>query len=100
MEGVIRDKKPNGIHNDSPAGTRIKLSTLKQKTPLQAESLHIGLARRFSRTVQGHMKIFINEVPLKPIRIELHKNSPLLTEELITGKFRRWQSSKLCLFVF
>ena len=30
------------------------------------------------------MKIFINNIMLKPIQIELHKNSPSLSEDLIT----------------
>lgn len=80
--GTIRNLKPSGIHNDSETGTRVRLSTLKQKSALKTDKLHIALARRFSRTVQGHMSIFINEEPLKPIQIKLHKNSPSLTEEL------------------
>jgi hypothetical protein len=86
LEGSIRDVKPSGIHNDSKSGTRIKLSTLKQKSSINIDALHISLARRFSRTVQGHMKIFINDVLLKPVQITLHKNSPLLDSELKVQK--------------
>lgn len=82
LEGTIRNKRPEDIHNSSETGTRIKLFTLKQKSPLLVESLHTALARRFSRTVHGHMKIFINDEPLRSIEIELHKNSPSLNEKL------------------
>lgn len=84
LVGIIRDEKPDRAHKLSLAGTLINLFSLKQKTPISADSLHISLARRFSRTVQGRMKIFINGTPLKPIKIELHKNSPPLLEEMET----------------
>ena len=82
LEGIIRNRKPTDIHNNSKSGTRIKLSMLKQRSHLSLETLHNTLARRFSRTVRGLMKIFINNEPLRPIQIELHKNSPSLTEDL------------------
>ena len=82
LQGIIRDRKPNGIHDDSISGTQIKLSVLKQKSCISIDTLHISLARRFSRTVQGHMKIFINEIPLRPVEIILHKNSPALDQDL------------------
>lgn len=83
LEGTIRERKPFGIHNNSPSGTRITLSILKQKTNVDADALHVSLARRFSRTVRGHMKIFINGTELKPIQIALHKNSPPFNADLI-----------------
>ena len=83
LEGIIRDAKPKNIHNNSISGTRIRLSKLKQKSFLDIRALHVSLARRFSRTVQGHMKIFINDIPLHNIQIILHKNSPELNGELI-----------------
>ena len=82
LEGTVRDRKPLGIHNNSSAGTRINLSTLKQKSPINVDALHIALARRFSRTVRGHMNIFINDVPLRNLQLELHKNSPALDSAL------------------
>jgi hypothetical protein len=82
LQGIIRDEKPGEIHNNSKSGTRIKLATLKQKSSIDLDALHIALARRFSRTVQGHMKIFINEEPLRALEIILHKNSPALNGEL------------------
>ena len=82
LEGIIRNIKPAGVHLSSETGTRIKLFSLKQKSALLAESLHISLSRRFSRTVRGHMKIFINDESLRPIEMELHKNSPPLGEKL------------------
>ncbi|HBM16114.1 MAG TPA: hypothetical protein DD381_07230 [Lentisphaeria bacterium] len=86
LDGTIRDEKPKGIHEVSCSGTRIRLSTLKQQTSIDINALHISLARRFSRTVQGHMKIFINEEPLKPPKIDIHKNSPPLDNELETER--------------
>jgi hypothetical protein len=84
LQGIIRNRKPIGIHNNSSSGTRIKLTTLKQKSSIDTDALHISLARRFSRTVQGHMKIFINDVALRPLQITLHKNSPDLNSDLIS----------------
>jgi hypothetical protein len=46
----------------SPSGTLIDLCELKHKTPLSRETLQEALGRRFSRTVRGEMKIFINEM--------------------------------------
>lgn len=86
LEGIIRDRKPNSIHNNSHSGTRIRLSNLKQKSFLSVDALHISLSRRFSRTVQGHMKIFVNDEPLRPLQITLHKSSPALESEMITDE--------------
>jgi len=86
LEGTIRDRKPYCIHNDSISGTKISLSILKQKSPIKIDQLHVSIARRFSRTVQGRMKIFINSTPLKPLEIELHKNSPQISDSMITEK--------------
>ncbi len=76
------------IGNDS--GTRITLKGLKHETALSAETLHRSLARRFSRSVQGHMKIWINGTELKPLELDLHKSSPAIghvfEETLTNGK--------------
>jgi len=55
--GVITSP-PSDI--DSSSGTRIVLADLKHKTPLDLNGLREALGRRFSRTVRGQMKIFIN----------------------------------------
>lgn len=84
--GILREAKPVDIHNNSESGTRISLSDLKQKSAVNIEALHIALARRFSRTVQGHMNIFVNEIPLKKIQLDLHEKSPLLDDDFKTEK--------------
>lgn len=86
LEGVVRDRKPYNTNLNSVTGTKITLSFLKQKSSFKIDQLHMSLARRFSRTVQGHMQIFINNVPLKPLEIELHKNSPLINDSMKTEK--------------
>jgi HSP90 family molecular chaperone len=44
----------------SESGTIIKLSKLRHSTPIDVNSLTETLARRFSRTVRGEMKIIVN----------------------------------------
>lgn len=94
LEGIIRNRKPFNINNNSDTGTKVTLSILKQPTPLNIESLHISLGRRFSRTVQGHMCIYINHTLLKPIQIQLHKNSPSYLENIITEELSNGQKVK------
>ena len=67
----------HSLHGAS--GTRITLVGLKHETPLEPDSLHRSLARRFSRSVQGHMKIWIDGQELKPFDLDLHKTSPPLS---------------------
>lgn len=51
----------------SPQGTRLTLRTLKQASPPDIAGLREALARRFSRTVRGHMAIEVNgEVLTEP----------------------------------
>lgn len=74
-------------------GTTITLSELKHKTPPDIEGLHQSLGRRFSRTVLGEMKIFINDEPLKPVDINFVKRSPETgetTETLSCGNEITW----------
>lgn len=42
------------------SGTRIVMSNLKHKTPINIESLNRALARRFSTRVRGKMEIYLN----------------------------------------
>lgn len=42
-------------------GTRIVMRDLKHKTVPEVDTLREALARRFSRTVRGHMKVMVNE---------------------------------------
>lgn len=62
LEGVISVGPPAGA--TSTQGTRIALSDLKHSTPLAGEVLREALARRFSRTVRGHMEIRVNGEPV------------------------------------
>jgi len=86
LEGIISDQKPSGLHKNSNSGTKITLSKLKQKTCIDVNKLNDCLYRRFSRSVQGHMTIIINGIPLKSISLDLHKNSPFLDSDLQTEK--------------
>lgn len=51
-------------------GTRVTLEGLKHSTPIDIESLHRSLARRFERLVKGEMQIFINNEILQEYEIE------------------------------
>ncbi|GAA1884681.1 hypothetical protein GCM10009715_33650 [Paeniglutamicibacter psychrophenolicus] len=68
----------------STTGTTITLSTLKHKTPPDIAGLHQSLSRRFSRTVLGEMKIFINEEPLQPFEVTFTKRDPAVGEDTAT----------------
>lgn len=74
---------------ESPAGTSIDLRELKHKTPLDLEALKESLGRRFSRTVLGRMKIYVNGEEVGKPNLELTKIVPeeggYITEELSDG---------------
>ncbi|MCA1811941.1 MAG: ATP-binding protein [Halobacteriales archaeon] len=59
--GTLGDAKGES----TPSGTRVVLSGLKHKTPLDKERLRQSLARRFSRRVRGQMEITVNGTPLE-----------------------------------
>ena len=70
-------------------GTLITLTGLKHKTPLDEDRLRDGLARRFSRTVRGQMKILVNGVEVGEPDIKLESRVPtagMTTVELADGK--------------
>lgn len=60
----------------SAHGTRIVLSTLKHSTPLSHDNLRESLARRFSRTVRGRMRVFVNGVEVAEPDLELTYREP------------------------
>ena len=80
------------------AGTQIKLSTLKHKTPLDVPAIRRALARRFARRVRGEMVILVNGQPLgNPYEgIKLEKEVPedegmLLEERLEDGEVVKYR---------
>lgn len=58
------------------SGTRIELSGLRHTTPIDVNALKETLSRRFSRTVHGEMKIFINDEPLDDPKLEYFYRFP------------------------
>ncbi len=58
------------------SGTRVVLSDLKHKTPLNPEDISLALARRFSRRVRGEMEIFVNGSSLPDPTPPLDKRTP------------------------
>lgn len=76
-----------------PSGTRVVMSALKHKTPPDIQGLHQALARRFSRTVTGEMKIVINGADLQQPQIDLSLREPEKeekTEDLGDGNSITW----------
>lgn len=57
IQGWVRPQPPE---LDGPHGTILKLTLLKNKTPLQAGVLRDSLGRRFSRRVRGFMAVTVN----------------------------------------
>jgi len=57
-------------------GTILILCDLKHTTPINIESIHQSLARRFSRVVKGEMNIFINNDALKEPDLDLNFQCP------------------------
>jgi len=83
------------------SGTLIRLGDLKHSSPIELDSLRETLARRFSRTTRGEMKLLLNGVELEEPNIETFFKSPkekeFETEKLPGGqevKFRYSFSKK------
>ncbi len=75
------------------SGTRISMKLLKHKTPPDVDGLHQALARRFSRTVVGSMKISINGEGLRAPNLSLSMREPAeddKTETLSDGEEISW----------
>ncbi|MDR1925289.1 MAG: ATP-binding protein [Planctomycetaceae bacterium] len=53
------------------SGTRIELSSLRHTTAIDIDSLKETLSRRFSRTVHGEMKIFVNDIEICEPQIDV-----------------------------
>lgn len=74
----------------SVSGTLIELSELRHSTPIEISLLTETLARRFSRTTRGHMKIGINHVELIepdiPVMYSFPQTSSYETVKLKSGK--------------
>lgn len=60
----------------SSAGTRLVLRTLKHKSPVDEDKLREALARRFSRTIRGAMKILVNGVEVGEPSLEIDERFP------------------------
>jgi len=73
IEGIIGAPPPDAV---SPGGTRIILTDLKHKTPLDVDGLREALGRRFSRVVRGEMTIFVNDNPLGDPTLDLETRVP------------------------
>jgi uncharacterized protein YicC (UPF0701 family) len=58
------------------SGTIITLKRLKHKTPISSDDLQQFLARRFSRTIRGEMKILINGTELCEPIIDFESREP------------------------
>jgi hypothetical protein len=76
------------------SGTRVVLSGLKHKTPIDKERLRQSLARRFSRRVRGQMEITVNgtalEDPTPALRLR-HPEIGMAEDTLEDGnKVRYW----------
>jgi Histidine kinase-, DNA gyrase B-, and HSP90-like ATPase len=60
----------------TPSGTRLVLRDLKHKSALDEGKLSEALARRFSRTIRGEMKIFVNGQEVGEPNLELDERFP------------------------
>ena len=82
QSGVAADVPIKGIRSVNPAtaisagGTRLVLRALKHKSPLDADKLSEALARRFSRTTRGEMKIFVNGVEVGEPALDIEERFP------------------------
>jgi len=77
----------------SDAGTRLVLSDLKHKSPLDADKLSEALSRRFSRRTRGEMKIFVNGVEVGEPALDIEERFPptgYYTENLEDGNEVRY----------
>ncbi|KIC59976.1 ATP-binding protein [Microbacterium hominis] len=90
IHGTVTDEV---AHLPYPSGTRVVMTALKHKTPPDIEGLHQALARRFSRTVIGEMRIVINGAELQQPKIELSMRDPSSgerTDDLGDGNKVTW----------
>lgn len=74
IPGAVSDALPEGLPSSS--GTRLTLSGLKHKTPVDENGLRESLARRFSRTVLGSMVIRVNGVEVAEPALQLDFRLP------------------------
>lgn len=65
------------------SGTRVSMRSLKHKTPPDVDALHRSLARRFSRTVVGEMRVFINGESIREPVLNLNMREPSSGETLV-----------------
>jgi len=73
IEGIIGMPPSDAV---SPSGTRLILTNLKHKTPLDVDGLREALGRRFSRVVRGEMTIFANGNPVADPALDLEMRVP------------------------
>jgi hypothetical protein len=69
----------------SKSGTKIVLSKLRHKTPIDHQLLETTLSRRFTRSVKGLMQVQINESPIKELDIDLIVRVPPEKGKLATA---------------
>jgi len=60
----------------SVGGTRLLLRNLKHKSAVDEDKLREALARRFSRTIRGEMKIFVNGVEIGEPALDIEERFP------------------------
>lgn len=99
-DGSTQDIPIEGVVGSVPAdvefssGTKVVLRNLKHSSPLGIEMLHQALARRYSRTVKGEMKIKINGKMLRELEFDFESRVPdgndLLEEEISEGNSVRY----------
>lgn len=76
-----------------PTGTRVELMELKHATPMDARDLRESLARRFSRSIRGRMRITVNGNEVGEPGLDLEYREPpegLQEEDLGDGQVVRW----------
>ena len=82
QSGVVDDIPIKGARSAKPiwatsdGGTRLVLRDLKHKSALDADRLSEALARRFSRTTRGEMKIFVNGVEVGEPALDIEERLP------------------------
>lgn len=65
---------PSGVGTQS--GSRVILRQLRHVTAIDPEALRDSLARRFTRTVRGIMKIYVNDIEVAEPSVELEQRIP------------------------
>lgn len=73
IKGIIGPPPADGKY---PTGTELTLRDLKHPTPINLNGLCEALSRRFSRSVRGEMKIYVNGAPIGEPNLELAKRVP------------------------